>query len=136
MYDRPQRSRYTYNAVDLHTADITKIIRGPKGKRGRLVNVIASITTTTAGATTTPKVQVGVSGTLTQSLNWDLGAVVAPAGLSADAQTSSPFAGADAYTKANPILAADTDVYFTFKAASGSGAAGVADIFIDIDWDI
>lgn len=135
MYDRPVRMSYTFGGLDLHTADLTRIIRGPLGLRGRLYDVHVCVTTTTAGATTKPVIKVGKSGTLGESLVWDLGATTAPAGKVASA-TASNFAGADSYSKANPVMAADTDVYVTMVAATGSGAAGVGDVTVTIEWGI
>ena len=134
MYNSPTRISYGFNGVDGHTADITKIVRGPKGQRGRLVDILVSITTTTAGATTTPKVQVGTSGALTTSANLDMGATAAPAAVVGSAVTGALTT--DSFTKVCPILAADTDLYFTLKAATGGGAAGVYDVEIIVDWGI
>lgn len=134
-YDKPVRETFSFNAADLHTADITKYIRGPAGLRGRLVDCLAAVTTTLAGATTKPILKVGVSGTLGQSLNWNLGAATAGAGpLRASAQAGTAALQRDSNTGALPVMPADTDIILTFVAATGSGAAGVADLNFTFEW--
>lgn len=130
-YDAPLRITYNINAADLHTADITKKIRGPSGKRGRLVDVLGTITTTCAGASTTPVVKVGKSGTLAESFQLDLST-----GAAGTAIVGSANAGAIKRDTSNfqPIMAADTDVHITLVAATGSGAAGVADLMFVLEW--
>jgi hypothetical protein len=135
MYDKPIRETFCFNAVDLHTADITKYIRGPAGLRGRLVDVLAAVTTTLAGATTKPILKVGISGTLGESLNWNLGAQAAGAApLRASAQAGTTALQKNANTGVMPIIAADTDVILTMAAATGSGAAGVGDLAFTFEW--
>lgn len=134
MYDRPRQITFGWDTVDVHTADITKIVRLPKGKRGRLVDVLGEVTTTFAGASTLPIVQVGKLGALTDSAIVAPGTAAAGAAIVGSAQTAGlNGAGVDAYTKLPPVLAADTDIYITFKAATGAGAAGVADVYVVFD---
>lgn len=130
-YDTPLRETINFPAFTA-TADVTYVTRGPAGKKGRLLDAIATVTTTTAGATTTPKIQVGLTGALTTYCDFDVGIVTAP-----DGGTASGAAGSikrDATTNAQPVIPADTDLYITLKAATGSGAAGVLIPRILIEW--
>lgn len=134
-YDTPQVQTYSYPAVALSGGNVTRILRGPKGKRGRILDIAASITTTTGGATTPPVVQVGVLGSLFAYAAWSIGA--AGAGLTAPAAanaSNSPGAFVLQADQTPSILPADTDLYLTFVSATGAGAAGVGDIHVTIGW--
>ncbi len=109
--------------VDFSSADTTLAIKAPPGcTRGILRDVQVAVTTTCAGATTKPKVQVGITGTLTKYANHDLGTTAAGAAsqLAAASMTENEIS--------------DTDLIVTCKAATGSGAAGAGRLGILIDW--
>jgi hypothetical protein len=134
-YDNPDRVTYSHLAVALSGGNVTRILRGPKGKRGRIVDLSTSLTTTTGGATTPPIIQVGVSGTLGKYAAWSIGAagagVTAPAAANATNVVGAIINNADATPQ---ILPADTDIYLTFVSATGAGAAGVGDFHTTIAW--
>lgn len=134
-YDTPQSITYSHPAVALSGGNVTRIIRGPKGKRGRIVDISANVSTTTGGATTPPIVQLGILGTLAAYAAWSIGAagagITAPAGLNASNTSGALILNSD---QTPQILPADTDIYLTFVSATGAGAAGVGDIHTTIVW--
>lgn len=128
-YSDADRTTYSFGSVNFAGGDSTQCIRGPKGKQGRLMRLHIIPTTTFAGGTTTPKMQVGKSGSLTAYANWDMGTAAAGSARSSDdsAQSTNPITSAS--------LPADTDILLTFKAPTGGGAAGVGLPSIVVDWD-
>lgn len=118
------------------TGAVTLTAVGPKGKKGRLIDYgIEDISTTTAGASTTPVVEVGLTGTLAAyGTAFDVGALTAPAAKS----VRSSYKESDATfatLMAQPDLPADTPILLTLVPASGGGAAGVGSPFMIIAWD-
>lgn len=127
MYDKPFRKTYSWNAVDLHTADLTRVLKNPvPGSKGKVVGIEVAVTTTCAGATTTPKVQCG-DGT-TANKYGELACGTTAAGTSIIAKND---AGG---LKTTVPTASDGDITVTFKAATGAGAAGAGDVFITVEW--
>lgn len=131
MYDIPHRLTYAFPAVAFNAADIVRIIKNPRtGAKGKVRSCNIYATTTFAGATTLPKVQVGDGVTANKYADVQAGALAAGAA----------YVGKDA---ASGILALGTphiltatngDLTVTFKAATGGGAAGVADIHLEVEW--
>ena len=128
-YADPERRQYSFGP-NTFTGDVAESIRGPKGKKGLLRWAHAHATTTFAGATTRPKLQLGVSGTLTAYMNWDMGTLAAGSAISTDdsLQTSNPITNAE--------IPADTNLVVGLIAATGGGAAGVGRVELCIDWSV
>jgi len=122
-YSNPLTRTTVLKAVDFSSADSTHPIKAPPGcTRGRLRDIQVGVTTTCAGATTKPKVQLGITGSLTKYANHDCGTTAAGA--------VSQLAPAS-YTEDSIT---DTDLLITCKAATGAGAAGVGNVMVVIDW--
>lgn len=131
MYDTPHRLTYSFSAVDLHTADLTRVLKNPrKGSKGKVRSILAMVTTTCAGATTTPKIQIGDGTTANKYADVALGTTAA--GSSVIGRDSA--GGITALGYPHVLTAADGDLTVTFKAATGAGAAGVADVQIEVEW--
>lgn len=131
MYDTPHRLTYSFSAVDLHTADLTRVLKNPrKGSKGKVRSILAMVTTTCAGATTTPKIQIGDGTTANKYADVALGTTAA--GSSVIGRDSA--GGITALGSPHVLAAADGDLTVTFKAATGAGAAGVADVQIEVEW--
>lgn len=126
-YSDGDRRIYAFGPTT-YTSDVAESIRGPKGKKGRLLWLSSHATTTFAGATTRPKLQVGVTGTLTAYANWDMGTLAAGKCIQSDdsLQTSNPITQAE--------IPADTDLVVGLIAATGGGAAGVGRTEVCIEW--
>lgn len=131
MYDTPHRLTYGYPAVAFNGADIVRIIKNPRpGSKGKVTSINVHSTTTFAGATTLPKVQVGDGVTANKYADVQPGALAAGAAyVGKNAAT-----GIKAVDIPHVLTATDGDLTVTFKAATGGGAAGVADIHIEVEW--
>lgn len=135
-YDARRVRRYDMDQITMTSSDKVRVFRGPKGKKGWLVDYgIDGISTTTAGATNTPKVSVGtVASAAAYGALFDVGALTAPEAKSV-ASTYTPTDTSWATYMTNQEIAADTLVQLTCVAATGSGAAGVGNPFMLIAWD-
>lgn len=129
--------RYLIANVNVGSSNTTYTIKGPLNKKGRLWDYgVQSVTTTFAGATSTPHMKVGFSGTLAAyGVEYDFGTLSTTSGskspridLNTDAATWRSAAFVDADIPANQV------VYATMVAATGGGAAGVADFYMEIIW--
>jgi len=132
-YDAPLRITYSRNAINFATST-SRILRGPKGKRGRVVDAQVSGTTLFTNVTTSGRLQVGVAGsaaTLKANLDLDLGALAAGAAINASNQAAAMIGQPGATI---PYLAADTDFTISFVAPTGGTPAGIGDVDITIDW--
>jgi hypothetical protein len=132
-YDAPLRITYSRNAINFAT-NSSRILRGPKGKRGRVVDIQVSGTTLFTNVTTSGRVQVGVAGsaaTLKANADLDLGALAAGAAINASNQNNALVGQPGS---AIPYLAADTDFTLGFIGPTGGTPAGVGDVDLTIDW--
>ena len=132
-----KRTRYIFSGVNVGSSDQTRTIKGPKGKVGRLWDYgVQCVTTTFAGGTTTPKMEVGKSGTLAAyGVAYDFGTLSTTGGSKSprtDLQTDDATWRSAAFVDAD--IPKDTIVYCTMVAATGGGAAGIADFFAEIIW--
>lgn len=135
-YDNHKAVRYAMDQITMTSSDKVRTFRGPKGKTGRLLDYgIDGISTTTAGATNTPKVSVGtVASAAAYGAAFDVGALTAPEAKSV-ASTYRPTDAAWSTYMTNPEIPAGTLVQLTCVAATGAGAAGVGNPFMLIAWD-
>lgn len=130
MYDTPVYETISLPSKDFASTDVTYVLRGPAGKRGKLRDVQFVCTTTCAGATTKPIINVGISGTLTKYASMNLGTTAA-----STAKRASQTAGDLKLVNNNlQILDADTNIHVTLVAATGSGAAGVGITQLMFEW--
>jgi hypothetical protein len=129
-YSNPERIQYAMPSVTAVTAAATiATINGPKGKSGRIADIIAHVTTThVLGSSAVTKLNVGYgSGDNLLAM-----ASYAPPAATAGAQLSATNV-ADAL-KPTFRLPADTPVLVSTIANAGGDAAGVISYSIAIDW--
>lgn len=135
MYDNPriQRTGFTFTNANT-TFGITK---GPKGKKGTLYNYgIADASTATAGATTTPTMSVGITGTVgAYGAAFDFGVLAINKSKSIRSTYRPTDAGFATYILNKGRIPADVDLIATWVAATGGGAAGAGMGFVEIRWD-
>jgi len=135
-YDAPYRETYSFTAQAFGGGTITKVIKAPKGRRGKVTHVVAQATVSFVGTTTPAAVQVGDGVTATKFANMPMGA--AGAGTAAgSAVTAKDYAsGLTGLVPTLPHLwsATDADITVTLAAATGGAPAGTADVEITIDW--
>jgi hypothetical protein len=134
-YDNPRIMRTTFPFTN---ADATfAIAKGPKGKKGRLYNYgVYGVSTTFAGATTTPTMSVGTSGDHdAYGDEFDFSTLAAGTSKSIRSTYRPEQAGFATYILNQGELPADTDIVAAWTAATGGGAAGVGIGFVDIQWN-
>jgi hypothetical protein len=143
MYNTPERITFGFNGVAIGAGNVTRVIQGPKGKRGRLADIIAVPSTSMVGTTTPGKVQIGDGVTANKYADLFLGA--AGAGTAAGTPvvasgvttigTGAALKGQDPNVLPFTYLPADTPLTITFLQPVGS-PAGVIDADIVIEWGI
>lgn len=127
MYDRPFRKTYCFTGMDLHTADLTRLIKNPvKGSKGRVVGIETMVTTTLAGATTKPIIKCGDGTTADKYGSLNAGATAAGSAIIAKTDADG--------LKTTVTTAVDGDITVTMAAATGAGAAGAGDVIITAEW--
>lgn len=126
-YSQPQQITYTTGAITTTAAAVTIPIRGPKGKQGRLRDVIARCTTNHVLGSTPTELKIGLSGTLTAYGDFLPAAMTAPT-----ATTLSDLPGASVLGTA--VIPADTVVLLTTVANATGSPAGVITYDVIIHW--
>jgi hypothetical protein len=115
--------RITHPLLSVTTSSTqTQSIKGPAGRKGVLVAINATVTTTTVGANIA--VQVGDGTTATKYGSLAIGAQTAPEALSTEARTRNATTGVLDY------IPADQEVVVTFVA----GTSGVIVPSVVVDW--
>lgn len=133
-YDNPNRVRYERFFDFGAGTDETISITGPRGKAGTLINYgVYGVTEVFAGTTITPKIAVG-----TTSDPDAYGDELDLNGLADNSSTSilelyHPTEAGYSIYMLNRNLPADTELYMTLTAATGS-PTGQATAFVEIDW--
>jgi hypothetical protein len=120
---------YTFPAVNFG-ANTSRTIRGPKGKRGRVIEVQALVTTSFVGTTAAGRIRLGDGVTVDRYVDMPLGTPgsgpAAPASVnSSDVRTSNkdPDGG----------IAPDSNLVVSMVAPVGT-PAGVADVVTVVNW--
>ena len=136
-YDSNIELTYSISAMAIGAGTVTRTIRGPRGKRGKVLDVCASVTTAFVGTTAAARLQVGVLGTLNAYCDMPFGTTGAPTQVGA---LNAYFqGGVDNLQGENPqslpftYHPADTDMIITGVAPTGT-PAGVADAHVTVRW--
>lgn len=117
-YDQPIFATYSLSAANLSSAGVRKTVRGPLGRAGRVLGIVARVTTGVTVAAST--VTVGANGEAD------------PATLSVPVSGVGAFAqSTQANTEGKAELPADTDIEI---ATGGEATAGAADLDVIIGW--
>lgn len=131
MYDTPVRAVYGYTGVNFAAGDAVRVIKNPRtGLKGRVRSINIHATTTFAGATTKPKVQVGDGVTANKYADVDGGATAAGSAMIA----KDAAGGILAMSNGTLVTATNGDLTVTFKAPTGADLAGVGDVHIEVEW--
>jgi len=126
-YSQPQQITYTTGAITTTAAAVTLPIRGPKGKQGRLRDVIARCTTTHVLGSTPTELKIGLSGTLTAYGDFLPAAMTAPTATTLSDLPGAPVLG-------TTVIPADTVVLLTTVANATGSPAGVITYDVIIHW--
>lgn len=124
-YSNPTTITYGFGKHDFGTAGEVQSIKGPSGRRGRLVDIVVSATETFTADTTAGNVQVGTGADPDAYALLTLGTLADTDTLTAS-ETSGAIIAAD--------IPADTQVEVTFTAPTGGTPAGMAYVNLVIDW--
>lgn len=133
-----RRERYNHSQFNFAGSD-NFTFKGPLGKAGLLWDYgVYAVTTTFAGATTTPMMSVGTAADADHyGDDFDFGALAADTvGSKSIRTTYAPTDSGFATYMLITDLPKDTAVYGVLIAATGGGAAGVATAFVDVIWDL
>lgn len=127
-YSNPDRRCYNYGSIDFGAGGEVVSITGPKGKRGRLIDIHVSATETFNAVTTSAKVSVGTAADPDAYAELDVGTLADTDSISAE----------DGVSDTDAIIAedipADTQVEVTMVAPTGGTPAGMGHVQIVIDW--
>lgn len=137
-YDKVTRHLYTFAAEDFSSGDRAVVLKNPRtGSKGKCVGIEAMVTTTCAGATTKPIIKVGKTAGATDMGYLDLGTTAGGTSVIAKSYAAANTNGLVGLAPGAHVRTAnDGDVHVTLVAATGGGAAGVADVTIEIEWDV
>lgn len=124
-YDAPMVTTLSYQAHDFGAGGATKTIVGPKGARGKVLDVLVSnVSETFTNTTTAAKVQAGVAGDLGKFVDFGLGTTASGSATSASR--------GDAVTQ--EVAASDEPIVVTFVAPTGGTPGGIADVQVVVGW--
>jgi hypothetical protein len=135
-YDTPLSITYSWSALSFATNGSRKI-RGPRGKVGRLVDAMAHVTTTFVGTTTPAFLRLGPTAAPAALLELTFGAAgagTAAAAVLNAANQAGAIKGQSPTVFPHTFAAADVDLEVNMVAGTGGAPAGVADVFITIEW--
>lgn len=134
-YDSDKISKYQFNALTV-SSDVTRYIKGARDKLGLLWDYgVSAITTTFAGGTSTPKMEIGVNGDLDKhGAAFDFGTAAAADCTKSIRTTYREIDAGWATYMVDRNLVPNVQLYVTMIGATGGGAAGVGDFFVEIKW--
>lgn len=130
MYDNARIETLYLGSITFTTTDKVFAIPITDDERARIVDVKARVTTTFAGATTTPTIRIGTASDDDAFFEWDMGTEAA-----ANLMIRAEIDAKTAWITANDARVEPdrgVDLYITCAAATGSGAAGVADVWVTV----
>jgi hypothetical protein len=126
-YDNPDVRTYYLGSITFTSSDKLFDFDLAAGENAALKDVEIRVTTTFAGATTTPKILVGTSGDTDAYFSKDYGTTAAGNDvLSAERSYSTAFLGD------YRAIPKGTTIRVSAIAATGGGAAGVADVWVTL----
>ena len=150
-YDNPQREVVYLPSSAYGATTASKTIKGPKGKKGIVRDIVVLLTADAVGTTTVPEVTVGASAGAVEYARFRLGtsatagyaaantpfraralAEAAPGYAGGSPPALSDYAGHIALETAS--IPADTAFVISGKAGVGGTPAGTFEAYVHIDW--
>lgn len=145
-YDTPQRERYYQPSAAFGATTDSRLIIGPKGKKGFVVDMGATITAAMVGTTSVPEMVVGTGGSDATYARYRLG-TTAIAGYGTGARRASQDGG-NTLDDGTPsfedyvghvlmrraAIPADTPITISRVQGVGGVPAGTAETWVDIEW--
>ena len=125
-YATPLTISHTWPSHDFGAGAGAVSLKGPKGKRGYIEDIMLACTETFNTDTTTGKIRIGTSGDADAYAEADLGAT---------AITDTYVASiSDTNAVINPDLPADTQIEVTFVSPTGGIPAGIGTVTVIVSW--
>ena len=124
-YDQPVTITYSFGVHDFGAGGDSLSVKGPAGKTGRLVDIIASAVETFNAVTTEGRIEIGTAADTDAYASMGLGTL---------ADTNSQAASESAGDIIDDGIPADTQVEVTFVAPVGGTPAGQAHVHVVIEW--
>lgn len=144
-YDTPVKERFVLPSAAYGATTASQKVRGPKGLKGLVRDIVVIPTADCVGTTTVPEVAVGAASAGNDYARFRLGTAVGTGYTSAQGVrrasfltgTAQPrsltdFAGHVELEKA--LIPADTDVFITGVQGAGGTPAGTFVAYVDIEW--
>lgn len=148
-YDNPQREVYYLPSSAYGATTASKTIKGPKGKKGLVRDIVVLATADMVGTTTVPEVTVGEAAGETDYARFRLGttaiagydsdnspfrarALAEPKGAGGSPPVLDDFAGHVALETAS--IPADTNFVISGVAGVGGTPAGTFEAYVHVDW--
>lgn len=150
-YDVPQREVYYFPSSAYGATTASKTMKGPKGKKGLVRDIVVMLTADAVGTTTVPEMTVGSAAGLVEYARLRLG-TTATAGVAAAntpfraralAEAAAGFTGgippalsdfAGHVQLETAQIPADTVFVMSGKAGVGGTPAGTWEAYVTIDW--
>ena len=124
-YSQPDRRAYAFGSHDFGAGGESLSVKGPAGKKGKLIDICVSATETFNAVTTEGFVNVGTGADPDAYASFGLGTL---------ADTDSALASTVSGDIIDPDIPADTQVEVTFVAPTGGTPAGIGYVNLWIDW--
>lgn len=134
-YDNPDRRTYVLSAHDFGAGAGSASVRGPKGKKGVLIDYGVQNVSETFNAVATPATIAVGDGSDVDAFGEEFSLATVAAGSGRSVQ--SVYESDGIYNEnviVNRHIPADTDVTLTFVAPTGGTPAGIAQPYVTIDW--
>ncbi len=150
-YDNPQREVYYLPSAAYGASTASKTIKGPKGKKGLVRDIVVLATADMVGTTTVPEVTVGATAGAVEYARFRLGTAAgtgydsdnspfraraltatAPGNTGGIPPALNDFAGHVALETAS--IPADTAFVVSGKAGTGGVPAGTFEAYVHVDW--
>lgn len=125
-YATPLTISHTFTSHDFGAASGAVSIKGPKGKRGYIEDIIAYSTETFTAVTTPAYIRIGTASDADAYAEANLGTTAATDTFTASAN--------DVDAIINPDLPEDVQVEVAFIACTGGTPAGIANVTIVVSW--
>lgn len=128
-YDSPLRISYNFPAASF-TAPVVRTLRGPAGKRGRIVEVSINATTAFVGTTTPAKLQIGDGTTVNKYADISMGTAAVPTPINSTVLMSDKSSN---NKQVDPGIPDSGNIVITPVIGVGT-PAGVADIVVVVEY--
>lgn len=125
QYDKPLVITHEFGSTNFAGSPAATSFKGPKGMRGRILDIGVAVTTAFNAVSTSAKFNVGTSADADAYASLDMGTAAAT-----DVRNTQD----DPDAIIEPDLPADTQIEVTYVAPTGGTPAGVGKPYIVVGW--